>query len=481
LADDALLWAYFFTRDDKYLTELSKNTNQGDVRLLFTPLDIHNHIEGQYYEGYSNTWDMFYKHNEYLNGTDFSDKPQATLLGSQLENSFTQGGPYSGWYYFKGNGKNPYDAVLNLDIQGADEFPAAVNFNGQETNLPANAAKNFHINVSGLSPGVAKWINVRVLQTGEKSLSLAGTILSNIDGQSFETPLDNVTAMPVTAKLDYKTKDNPVDSNCIAATAFYLDPWTGQTHWALKGNDGKIRIYDGRYGEYGQEISDLPVLQFLFLKGTEIRVHDTKAPLTKGTAIATCFLKQENTWEKKIEPLYPLPPYGRYVHGLLRAEGGFLLDERGEKIAELPKEVGTESPLPQEPQIEIKPAAAVGEPHLVVWGLNGQGLSEDSRDCLPGPEKILEAHYLGSSRDGKIYLYFRCSQNDKVEAFLPNGESAGEFWLSDKMGRTDDFKKMKYYVFENGTIRFFSFLPDKKSVHFDDFIFDSENELRGEY
>lgn len=471
LADDALLWAYFFTHDDKYLTELSKNTNQGDVRLFFTPLDIKNHFRG-YYDNYADPWWMFFKHNEYLDGTDFSDIPQATLLGSQLDNSFTEGEPYSGWYYFRGNGKNPYDAVLNLDLQGVDEFPVMVNFNGQEASLPADAVKNFQMKLSGLPPGIAQWINVRIPQTGDKPLSMAGTILSNIDGQSFETSLDSITALPVTAMLEYKTKDQPVNQDCIAATAFYVDPVTSQSEWALKGNDGKTWIYNGLYG---QETSDLPVQQFIFVNGTEIRIHDTSRPLKKETEIATCFIKQEDSWMKKAVPLYPLPPYGRYAHGILKAEAGFLVDERDEKITKLPDEVEAGTSLPPDPQIEIEPAEGGGDQHLMVSGLNVQGLSDDNRDCYPGPEKVLEAHYLGYSHDEKIYLYLRCSQDDKVEAFFPNGKSAGLFWLSDKMGKTDDFKKLKYLVLQNGTVRFFSFLPDKKALHFDDLIFNGEN------
>jgi tetratricopeptide (TPR) repeat protein len=495
LSDDALLWAYFFGRDDKDLAALAKNPNHGDVMLFFNTESMRKEY-GQKWD-YPHWWQMFYKHNEYLSGTDLTDEPKAALLGSQLDDQYNQGGPYSGWYYYKATGKEPYDATLNLALQGADDSDMTVNFNGREQTLGAHTPKAFHFKVAGLPPGVAQWINFRVAEASAPSISVSGSIQAQVDGQPYESPLDPVTAVSHAVSLSHDLKVYKVDPECQVETAFALtrESWRN-LRWAFKRNDGKTEVYNffGKYMDGCSQVVDEEIHQFLTAEnGAEIHVGDLSQALAKDKPVAVCRYYSTNPNGPQVKPLFPLPPYGRYAHGKLSVVDGQLVDERGEAVADLPDELKTQAtPVPGpmlrrrqrlhthpavafEPQVEIKPGEPGNDQHLVVWGLGALGLEEDSRSCYPGPEKVTEAHYLGVDHAGNLYFFLRTPADDKVQVFYPNGKSLGLFWLKDLIGRVDDFGKLKYEVFSSGKVRFASFIPDQKTVHYDEFFFDHVN------
>jgi hypothetical protein len=345
--------------------------------------------------------------------------------------------------------------------------------------------------VAGLTPGMAQWINFRVAEASSPSISVSGSIQAQVDGQPYESPLDPVTAVSHAVSLDHQMTAYPVDPACQVETAFALN---GDSYrpmrWAFKKSDGKTVIYNyfGKYMYNATQVVDEEIHQFLKAEnGAEIHVGDLSQALAKDKPVAVCRY-YANAFQ--VKPLYPLPPYGRYAHGKLSVADGQLVDERGEAVADLPDELKPQAtPVPGlllrrrqrlhthpaaafEPQVEIKPGEPGNDQHLVVWGLSALGLAEDSRSCYPGPEKVTEAHYLGVDHAGNLYFYLRTPADDKVQVFYPNGKPLGLFWLKDVIGRVDDFGKLKYQVFTTGKVRFYSFLPDQKSVHVDEFLFD---------
>lgn len=488
LADDGLLWAHFFSGDDKYLVDLFKDANHGDVPLLLNLQDVGD--SRGYYWDQPNSWSFFFKHNDYLVGTDLSDKPQGVLLGSQLTDHFNQGGPLTGWYYYRATGKGPYEATLDLTLAGAEGSKALINFNGRETALDAGAPKNFHVKVPGLPCGVAQWVYFRVEECGETPITVTGSLDSQVDGLSFESPLDPVTAAPQTMTLTYQTKDYPVDKSCVAETASDLNG-TSYT-FALKRSDGKTQVYSARgQGVQGNQVCDLDIDQFLGVRSGQLFLHHLSEPLGKKVPVATGhywgqWVSQGVTMQgDKAVTLFPMAPYGRYAHGVIQEEDGYLVDDRGEKIAKLPEDAverktrnklrgpGTigEQAVP-EVSIEHGDPTKGTEEKLVISGLGQFGIGPDVRFCQPGPEKVLAAHFLGYDHQGKVYFYLRCPADDKIQAFFPGGRSAGFFWLKDKMTLVDDFHKLKSVFYSGGRIRIYSFLPDKKVIRFDDFLFD---------